>query len=141
MSAIYVGPSHPIAAEPSQSGVGVRLRSHENLFYANLCVKSRPTLYQTERRFYLLAKRWTRTREDGYEIHLTTDDPSYRAIIRMGSSAVPYLLREVQRDPLLWVSALQEIVGFSPVKPGNVGYLRRMASDWLEWGREEGYLA
>jgi hypothetical protein len=66
--------------------------------------------------------------------------PAYRRIVHMGREAVPFLLRELQREPSLLVWALHEITGENPVPPGSSGRIREMAKAWLAWGEKHGLL-
>ncbi len=65
----------------------------------------------------------------------------YQRIIGMGLPVVPLLLSELQREPDHWYWALENITGENPVKPENQGYVRKMAEDWLNWGKTQGFLA
>jgi hypothetical protein len=74
------------------------------------------------------------------------DDPSYRAIIALGQSVVPTLLREMRDRPNWWGHALREITGANPEPepsrpaPGWVGLsLPDIARSWVAWGRANGY--
>jgi hypothetical protein len=58
----------------------------------------------------------------------------------MGQEAVPYLLREVKREPSLLVMALREITGENPVPRESTGTIREMASAWVAWGEKKGLL-
>ena len=64
---------------------------------------------------------------------------AFQEIIRMGQAVVPFLLRDLEREPHLWVWALPEITGENPVLPADEGNIRKMSEAWLRWGREKGY--
>jgi hypothetical protein len=66
--------------------------------------------------------------------------PSYQRIIGLGLPAVPLILQELQVEPNQWFWALESITDENPVRPENRGKVRLMAQDWLEWGRQHGYL-
>ena len=65
--------------------------------------------------------------------------PPYQRIIGLGREAVPFLLRELEREPDQWFWALQAITGQDPVDAADRGDLRKMSAAWLAWGRREGY--
>lgn len=92
-----------------------------------------------ERQFNQLANQWEA--ETGMLSVLSQKvlHPSYQRIIGMGEKAVPLLLKELEREPNHWFWALRAITGANPVKPENRGRVKRMAQDWLEWGRDRGY--
>ena len=65
--------------------------------------------------------------------------PSYQQIIKMGESALPLILCELEKDPGHWFWALIKITGIDPVPPENRGDVRKMAFAWLNWGKQHGY--
>jgi len=66
--------------------------------------------------------------------------PAYQEIIAMGSEAIPLLLRQLQREPDFWFSALHILTGENPIKPEHRGKVSKMAAAWVQWGKERGYL-
>ena len=66
--------------------------------------------------------------------------PAYRAIIALGPSAMPLMLRELEQEPVHWFEALQAISGEDPVPPEHWGNIPAMAADWLAWGRQQGLI-
>jgi len=64
----------------------------------------------------------------------------YQAITNLGPPVVPLLLRELQREPDYWFTALHAIVGEDPVPPADRGNLARMTQHWLAWGHQHRYL-
>ena len=91
------------------------------------------------REFQELAETWRK--ETGHTSSITemAMHPAYQRIIGLGKAVVPYLLRELEQRPDHWFWALNAITGVNPVKPENRGRVRRMAEDWLRWGREQRY--
>jgi hypothetical protein len=65
--------------------------------------------------------------------------PAYQRIIGMGQPVVPLILRELEQEADHWFWALQAITGANPVQISHQGKLDAMASDWLDWGRDNGY--
>jgi hypothetical protein len=64
--------------------------------------------------------------------------PAYQRIIGMGWAAVPFLLRELERQPDHWLWALQSITGEEPAR--GTKSLSAAAEAWLNWGRNLGLL-
>jgi hypothetical protein len=93
-----------------------------------------------EQRFRDLAAKWKS------ECLLTSSTeemampPAYQQIIGMGPDAVPILLEKMQREPDHWSWALRAITGENPVKPEHRGKHALIAQDWIEWGKDYGYL-
>jgi hypothetical protein len=65
--------------------------------------------------------------------------PAFREIVGLGEAVIPFLLRDLEERPRLWVWALAEITGADPVPPEDRGDIARMRDAWLHWGKESGY--
>lgn len=93
----------------------------------------------TEDRFRRLKAQWRA--ETG---HLSSSSkiighPAFREIIRMGMAVVPFMLRDLEQQPRLWVWALPEITGEDPVPVADRGDIGKMTVAWLRWVKEHGY--
>lgn len=68
--------------------------------------------------------------------------PSYLAIIGLGKEALPFILKDLQRETNHWFTALRAIskVESSPVRSEDAGNLKKMREAWLKWGKDNGYL-
>jgi hypothetical protein len=64
---------------------------------------------------------------------------AFQEIIRLGEAVIPLMLRDLEREPHLWVWALPQITDDQPVPPSDAGNIRKMGEAWLRWGREKGY--
>jgi hypothetical protein len=90
------------------------------------------------RRFESLAAAWRKECAHLSSVREMVLHPAYQQIIGMGRDAIPFLLRELERQPDHWFWALWAITGENPVPPEHRGRLRDMARDWLEWARQRG---
>ena len=61
----------------------------------------------------------------------------YQRIIGLGPEAIPSILGQLEREPVLLFSALESISGVDPVRPEDRGNVSAMRQAWLEWGRRE----
>jgi hypothetical protein len=109
---------------------------------ASVPVKQTPDMpprESVEERFRRLEAIWDA--ETGYLSSYTAivEHPAFQEIIRMGQAVVPLMLRDLEERPRLWVWALPEITGASPVPPSDGGNIAKMSEAWLRWGREQGY--
>jgi hypothetical protein len=66
------------------------------------------------------------------------EHPAFQQIIALGNEVVPFLLRDLEAQPLLWVWALPEITRENPVPAADAGNIRKMCDAWLKWGRGKG---
>ena len=64
--------------------------------------------------------------------------PAFQEIIRMGPAVVPFMMRDLEERPRLWVWALPDITGANPVPPADAGNIAKMGEAWLRWARENG---
>lgn len=98
-----------------------------------------PSTETLEERFRRLEALWRA--ETG---HLSSSSkiighPAFRDIIRMGQAVVPFMLRDLEQQPRLWVWALPEITGDDPVPVADRGDIVQMTVAWLRWAEEHGY--
>jgi hypothetical protein len=91
-----------------------------------------------EEKFRDLRARWKAERGPTSSLTELAMHPAYQQIIGIGPDAVPFLLRELERDPDHWFWALKAITGEDPVPPADRGKLGPMANAWLAWGRNRG---
>jgi len=68
------------------------------------------------------------------------DHPAHKEIVEAGEFAIKYILQDLQKDPWHWFMALHLITGEFVIKPEHRGMVQAMTGDWLEWGREKGYI-
>lgn len=62
--------------------------------------------------------------------------PAYRSIVDMGELAIPLILKDLQKRPDHWFSALSEISGESPhISDEDMGNMKAMSEIWIEWGK------
>lgn len=90
--------------------------------------------------FEALAGRWKTEIELLSSPTAMVAHPAYRAIIALGPQVVPFLLRDLEREPAHWFEALQAITGEDPVPREHWGDIAAMRSDWLGWGRQRDLL-
>jgi hypothetical protein len=64
--------------------------------------------------------------------------PAFQEIIRLGPVVLPFLLRDLEEGPRLWVWALPAITGADPVAVADRGNIQRMREAWLAWARANG---
>jgi hypothetical protein len=57
----------------------------------------------------------------------------------MEPEVIPFLLRELEREPDHWFRALHALTGAHPVPAESRGKVHEMAVAWLRWAREQGY--
>ena len=87
-----------------------------------------------------LADRWTQeTRFTSADSEIVMHD-AYQQIIGLGPAVLPLIFRELQQRLGLWFWALRAITREDPVRPEDVGRVKKMAEAWLQWGTERGYI-
>jgi hypothetical protein len=92
---------------------------------------------EIETRFHRLKAQWRADTLVLSDPNKIMGHPAMRAIIAMGESVVPIILRDLRDEPSLLVWALPKIVGTNPPFQGNND---KMIEAWLQWGREKGLL-
>jgi hypothetical protein len=98
-----------------------------------------PASKKVEERFRQLEATWTA--ETGFlsSYQDIVEHPAFQEIIRLGKDVIPFMLRDLEERPRLWVWALPEITGTNPVPPEDAGHIAKMSEAWLRWGRANGY--
>ena len=91
--------------------------------------------------FFMLATSW---KKDTVFISSTTEKcmhPAYLRIIGMGREVLPFILKALDEDsePAYWFVALKAITGEDPVPSEHLGYIDRMAEDWILWAKNKNY--
>jgi hypothetical protein len=60
-------------------------------------------------------------------------DIYYEKIIQLGESVVPLIISKLRKENAHLFIALSRITGKNPVKKENMGKVRKMAEDWIQW--------
>ncbi|MCA1837264.1 MAG: hypothetical protein LC674_00265 [Actinobacteria bacterium] len=87
-------------------------------------------------RFQILVEDWKRSSRLLSSTAQMARLEAYQQIIQMGHTAIPLILRELEKEPDYWFIALEKISGENPVRNEVGGRLHLMADAWLRWGRE-----
>jgi hypothetical protein len=102
-------------------------------------VPSSETVESTERRFRELKAVWEADTMYLSDAHKIIAHPAFQEIIALGEAVIPFMLRDLEKEPGQWVWALSRITGANPYRPEDGGDSRKMAAAWVRWGRENGY--
>jgi hypothetical protein len=86
-----------------------------------------------------LASNWKRATGHFSVLSRRYRHPSYRAILNMGQSVVPFILRELRREPDRWFDALERLTGANPAKGATNFY--EAVDCWIAWGVANRYLS
>lgn len=82
--------------------------------------------------------RWKKETKYYSSVEKIAMHPSYQKIIGMGMDVVPFILRDLSKEPNQWFWALKAITDTDPVPVEDRGRVRKMVAAWLKWGRENG---
>jgi len=91
-----------------------------------------------EAKFTKLRELWRK--ETGHHSSLAkiSFNPAYQAILAMGKEALPFILKDLERELDHWFYALSLIAGED--KAAGATTMDEARIMWLEWGKNEGYL-
>ena len=97
---------------------------------------------ELEATFNELAVDWIRATASHSNPSIIARHPAYRQIIAMGEQAIPLILGEMaqKQNRPHWFQALYDITGMTPAPQEIWGKVEEVASSWLQWGREQGYI-
>ena len=94
-----------------------------------------------EKKFRRLSNEWKRDTGHLSMASRMVAHPSYLSIVAMGEPAIPLILRDLEREPNHWFSALAAIAGEGPKIPTqDRGDMRKISKAWLEWGESKNYI-
>lgn len=66
---------------------------------------------------------------------------SHQEIIKFGPCVLPLIFKSLQNnEPHFWCNALQTLTGVQPIPREHYGIVREMRQDWINWGKENGYI-
>ena len=87
-------------------------------------------------RFLRLSTEWKRDTGHLSLVSQIVAHSSYQSIIAMGESAIPFILRDLEKEPNHWFSALSAIADEGPEIPVHErGDIRAISEAWIKWGR------
>lgn len=90
--------------------------------------------------FNAFMKKWkeeTLFSSNGDEI---INNSNYEKIIQLGLPAIELILNDLKENESLWFTALERITGENPVPEEHIGFISKMAEDWINWGIENGFI-
>lgn len=108
-----------------------------NDYYTFASLSGQNVLY---RLFLQLAATWkyeTKLASSVTDIVLNTN---YQQIIGMGSSAIPFILKNLENEPNHWFHALRSISRENPIRSEDRGNIKAMIVAWLSWGKSRGII-
>jgi len=94
---------------------------------------------EPEEDFRRLADTWKKQTGHLSNISKKCTHPAYQQIIGMGSTVIPFILRDLKKTRDDWFWALTAITRENPIPARDAGYINRMTEAWLAWGRARGY--
>lgn len=108
--------------------------------FAKVWLVDEPTSLTLESKFNKLMDEWRKDTSHLSSIEDKSVHYAYQRIIGMGNDALPFILKDLERQPGHWFWALSAITGENPIKEEDAGIMKNMAASWVEWGRKRGYL-
>ena len=91
------------------------------------------TLVSAEQAFAELAATWKAETRFTSSIDDIVLHPAHLAILGLGKQAIPWILRELKREPGHWFFALNILTGENPVPPSLRGDMAGMTRAWINW--------
>src|SRR4051794_3184517 len=84
-----------------------------------------PAAETVEARFRRLEATWMTAVGHHSATSKLINHPAFQEIIRLGPAVVPFLLRDLEKQPRLWVWALPDITGVDPVPASDRGNIAK----------------
>ena len=67
-------------------------------------------------------------------------NPNHQKMIDLGEAAIPLMLKKLQEKPHFLFRALAKISGENPVLKEHHGKFDLIIEDWLNWGKQKGFV-
>lgn len=83
---------------------------------------------------------WKKNTRMYSSVSYIVSDENYNNIIGMGKDVIPLIFEDLEKTNDFWFTALIVLTGKNPVKKENIGYIEKMKEDWIEFGKENGYI-
>jgi len=102
-------------------------------FSDELCIDSYIINYMF---FCILSEKW---KDETKYLSFTKDiynSDSYKRIVKLGSSVLPFIFKELEKEPNHWFHALRTITNENPVKENSKGNVKLMSNDWITWAKQ-----
>ena len=128
---VQLGAREPGGADPATAWLAGKLDAPE---------PGEAATDELEERFVSLRDRWRRETFLLSSIDEICTHEAYQRIIGLGESALPLILRDLEKSPGHWFWALRAITGETPEGGDIVGDVEAMARRWTDWGRANGLL-
>jgi hypothetical protein len=93
-----------------------------------------------DQRFKYLASEWKNLQGPRSNIGRLATHPIHLEILKLGTSAIPLILKDIKDGSSHWFTTLRSLVGSSPVSAEAAGNIAEMRDAWIRWGKEQGYL-
>ncbi|HEX4012431.1 MAG TPA: hypothetical protein VHX17_00935 [Candidatus Cybelea sp.] len=67
------------------------------------------------------------------------EQPAFQELQKIGTAAIPQLIRWLEFDPYVWLVALPQLTGEDPVSWQHVTDVAQMVGDWKAWAVSKGF--
>ncbi|MCX7424580.1 MAG: hypothetical protein NTW96_02960 [Planctomycetia bacterium] len=91
------------------------------------------------REFYRLTAVWKTTTIHVSNLTEKCSHPAYKQIVAMGTTVLPFIFAELEREPDHWFAALRALTGVNPVPSQSRGKLKETTEAWLKWAKYHGF--
>lgn len=93
-----------------------------------------------QQRFDELSQQWKNETGRYSSLPKITSNAHYLRLIGYGKDVIPFILRDLQKAPSPWFSALRIITGKQSIGRDTQGDFQKMAEEWISWGNSEGLI-
>lgn len=125
--------AQPMGVTQEANILHINLSNAYNRYIGTSVLVSKHIQETNFRIFLRLKEKWkveTLYTSSGTEI---ISNSAYRKIIDIGLMAVPWIIRELKKSDDHWFYALEKITGENPIKEQNIGKIKEMKNDWINW--------
>lgn len=130
----------PIGVTTEANVLSINYSNAVNIYIGKSIIISQKLKAEKFRKFIKLRDKW---KEETLFVSSGTSiisNSAYKEIIGIGNLAIPWIIRELTKNDDHWFFALEQITGHNPIEKENIGKVKKMKEDWLNWASENDYV-
>ncbi|MCI0506179.1 MAG: hypothetical protein L0Z73_08715 [Gammaproteobacteria bacterium] len=140
---IVLDQSYPVSTASAQLGIHVKHAlcnyRYQPLTQGVLVYSARGASNDLENEFNELKEKWLEETMFVSSINEISMNFNYQRIIGMGKPVLPFIFKELEKNPNHWFWALKAITGVDPIDERDRGNLEEMTNSWKIWAENNGY--
>ena len=97
---------------------------------------------EIQEKFELYKTQWLENTKFSSTLREMEADENCQKIIELGNDAIPFIFKEIKNEKYArrWIIVLRKITDVNPIQYSNVGNMKGVVQDWIEWGKQNKHI-